>query len=57
MNEQIIINEKEVIIKRYSIRPTGEAGAKTSEEIKQLLEVGFEYVVEKDNLMFFRKRK
>lgn len=31
--------------------------AKTSEEIKQLLEVGFEYVVDKDGLMFFRKRK
>jgi len=31
--------------------------AKDSEEIKQLLEVGFEYVCEKDGLMFFRKRK
>ena len=27
------------------------------EEIKKLLEVGFEYVCEKDGLMFFRKRK
>jgi integrase len=27
------------------------------EEIKALLEVGFEYVCEKDSLMFFRKRK
>lgn len=27
------------------------------EEIKALLEVGFEYVCEKDGLMFFRKRK
>jgi len=31
--------------------------AKTPKEIKQLLEVGFEYVCEKDGLMFFRKRK
>ena len=31
--------------------------AKTPEEVKELLEVGFEYVCEKDELMFFRKRK
>jgi len=31
--------------------------AKTPEEIKGLLEVGFEYICEKDGLMFFRKRK
>jgi hypothetical protein len=31
--------------------------AKTPEEINGLLEVGFEYVCEKDGLMFFRKRK
>ena len=31
--------------------------ASTPEEIKQLLEVGFEYICEKDGLMFFRKRK
>jgi len=31
--------------------------AKTQEEIKGLLEVGFEYVCEKDNLIYFRKRK
>jgi len=31
--------------------------AKDPEEIKGLLEVGFEYVCSKDNLMFFRKRK
>ena len=31
--------------------------AKTPEEIKALLEVGFEYVCERDGLMFFRKRK
>jgi len=27
------------------------------QEIKEVLEVGFEYVCEKDGLMFFRKRK
>jgi hypothetical protein len=31
--------------------------AEKPEEIKALLEVGFEYVCEKDELMFFRKRK
>ncbi len=31
--------------------------AEKREEIKALLEVGFEYVYEKDDLMFFRKRK
>ena len=32
-------------------------GAKSPEGIKALLEVGFEYVCEKDGLLFFRKRK
>lgn len=31
--------------------------AKSREEIKGLLETGFEYVCEKDGLMFFRKRE
>ena len=31
--------------------------ANKPEEIKALLEVGFEYVCEKNDLMFFRKRK
>lgn len=31
--------------------------AQTPKEIKGLLEIGFEYVYEKDNLVFFRKRK
>jgi hypothetical protein len=31
--------------------------ALTPEEIKSLLEVGFEYICEKDGLLFFRKRK
>jgi len=31
--------------------------AKTSKEIQGLLEVGFEYVCEKDGLLYFRKRK
>jgi integrase len=31
--------------------------AKTLEEIKALLEVGFEYICEKDGLLFLRKRK
>ena len=31
--------------------------AKTPEDIKALLEVGFDYICEKDGLMFLRKRK
>jgi len=31
--------------------------ARTSKEIEGVLEVGFEYICEKDNLLFFRKRK
>jgi hypothetical protein len=31
--------------------------ARTTEEIKALLKVGFEYVLEKDGLHFFRKSK
>ncbi|PUA31228.1 MAG: hypothetical protein B9J98_07170 [Candidatus Terraquivivens tikiterensis] len=31
--------------------------AEKPEEIKALLEAGFEYVCKKDGLMFFRKRK
>jgi hypothetical protein len=31
--------------------------AQTADEITQLLEVGFEYVCEKDGLVFLRKRK
>ena len=31
--------------------------ASTKDEIKALLEVGFEYVCEKDDLYYFRKRK
>jgi integrase len=31
--------------------------AETPQEIRELLEVGFEYVCEKDNRVFFRKRK
>lgn len=31
--------------------------ASQADEIKELLKAGFEYVCEKDGLMFFRKRK
>jgi len=31
--------------------------AKEPDEIKKLLEAGFEYVCQKDQLMFFRKRR
>jgi integrase len=31
--------------------------AKTQEEITELMEAGFEYVLQKDNIAYFRKRK
>jgi hypothetical protein len=31
--------------------------AETQEEIKKLIETGFEYVLQKDGLAYFRKRK
>jgi hypothetical protein len=31
--------------------------AEKPEEVKTLLEIGFEYVCQKDNLIFLRKRK
>jgi len=31
--------------------------ARTNDEITELLEAGFEYVLQKDNLAYFRKRK
>ena len=31
--------------------------ANNPEEIKNLLEAGFQYICEKDGLLFFRKRK
>jgi hypothetical protein len=38
-------------------RKQREAGSKKPEEIKELLEAGFEYVCQKDTLIFLRKRK
>ena len=31
--------------------------AEKPEEVKSLLEIGFEYICQKDNLIFLRKRK
>jgi hypothetical protein len=43
---------------RDSIRRTRDVKvAKTQEEITQLLETGFEYVLQKDGLAFFRKQE
>ena len=36
----------------FTVKVAGKPG-----EIKSLLEVGFEYMCEKDGLLFFRKRK
>ncbi len=55
-NTLLYIQLAEVIFKEITDEFTVRV-AKTPEEIKGLLEVGFEYVVEKDGLMFFRRRK
>ena len=52
----LYIQLAEVIFKNISEEFTVRV-AKTKEEITKLLEVGFEYVCEKDGLIYFRKRK
>jgi hypothetical protein len=52
----LYIQLSEVIFKNKSVEFTVRV-AKTKEEIKALLEVGFEYNCEKDELYYFRKRK
>jgi len=56
LNTLLYIQLAEVIFKetidKFTVRV-----AKAPEEVKALLEVGFEYVCEKERLMFFRKRK
>jgi hypothetical protein len=51
-----IHNGREDPIREYSDEFTVRVTSKP-EEIKELLETGFEYVCTKDELMFFRKRK
>jgi len=55
-NTEIYITVEKTIFGEYSDEFTVKVASKP-EEIKPLLEVGFEYVCEKDGLMFFRKRK
>jgi integrase len=53
---EVYINIEQAIFKETNDEFTVKV-AKTPEEIKALLEVGFEYVCQKDGLTFFRKRK
>ena len=55
-NTLLCIQLAEVIFKEANDEFTVRV-AKKPEEITQLLEVGFEFVCEKDELMYFRKRK
>lgn len=55
-NTLLYIHLAEVIFKETTDEFTVRVAEKP-EEIKELLEVGFEYVCEKDSLMYFRKRK
>ena len=55
-NTEIYITIERTIFEPSSDEFTVKVASKT-EEIKSLLETGFEYVCQKDDLMFFRKRK
>ena len=55
-NTEIYITIEKTIFGEYNDEFTVKVASKP-EEIKSLLEAGFEYVCEKDGLMFFRKRK
>jgi integrase len=55
-NTEIYINLEKALFQASNDEFTVKV-ASTPEEIKGLLEVGFEYVCQKDNLAFFRKRK
>jgi integrase len=55
-NTELYINIEQAIFQAETDEFTVKVAEKP-EEIKALLEVGFEYVCEKDGLMFFRKRK
>jgi integrase len=55
-NTEIYINIERTIFEPTSDEFTVKIAEK-SEEVKALLEVGFEYVCQKDNLIFLRKRK
>ena len=56
-NTEIYINLERAIFGDETAQEYHVKVASKPEEIKALLEVGFEYVCEKDGLMFFRKRK
>jgi integrase/recombinase XerD len=56
-NTEIYINLERAIFGESGENEYHVKVASTTEEIKSLLEVGFEYVCEKDGLLFFRKRK
>jgi hypothetical protein len=55
-NTEIYITIEKTIFGEYNDEFTVKV-ASNPEEVKALLETGFEYICEKDGLMFFRKRK
>jgi len=56
-NTEIYINLERVIFEEGAEQEYHVKVASSPEEIKALLEVGYEYVCEKDGLLYFRKRK
>lgn len=55
-NTEIYINIERILFEDQSDEFTVKL-AESPRDIKQLLEVGFEYVCQKDNLVYLRKRK
>ena len=56
-NTEIYITLERTIFNEYGDDEFTIKVAEKAEDIKSLLEVGFEYTCEKDGLLFFRKRK
>lgn len=57
MNTTLLYIQLEKTLFKESLDEFTVKVAREHERIKALLEVGFEYVCEKDGVMFFRKRK
>jgi hypothetical protein len=55
-NTEIYINIERTLFEDQSAKFTAKVAEK-QEDIKTLLEVGFEYACQKDNLIYLRKRK
>ena len=55
--ERVVIDRKNNDKNKKVFKPKTVKVVEKSEDIKRLLEAGFEFVCQKDNLIFLRKRK